>query len=383
MQSTPVLLPTRSLQYALVWLVCGLLSACAEAPQSNLPPSATDLVLMKSAVFCDRKSGLQQKQGLQIQREAWGEGEELRIVQEYSASGATESYFFNEDGLLVGALFLFRSGLDLTPHPVLRQTLLELKPTVEFYLGGARLPGEGNLDSSGLYMTGDEKTTTQYLIRGERSDPTLLAASFAVDPYATVLSPYRPEFLARLGSSQKTTSGDAESKFPDAKEPAAALQQFARGQTAQLGYCGERNYDVAADAYRKAMAHGFSDKVWVAEAHHRLGLALEGQGRLQDAKAQMEESLTMRPNTPEVLNNLGTVFRKLGDRAGARKVFERAVTLRPNYPIARYNLAEEYESVNAKRAISEYETYLALVEGISEEAARANQAKQRIKALRR
>jgi hypothetical protein len=73
---------------------------------------------------------------------------------------------------------------------------------------------------------------------------------------------------------------------------------------------------------------------------------------------------------------------KLNERDKATKMLERAVLLRPNYPLARYNLAESYESVNTKRAIGEYETYLALVEGIPEEAERIALVQQRIKALR-
>jgi hypothetical protein len=61
--------------------------------------------------------------------------------------------------------------------------------------------------------------------------------------------------------------------------------------------------------------------------------------------------------------------------------FERTVTLRPNYAIARYNLAEAYESTNPKQALSEYETYLALVEGIPDEAGRIALVQQRVNAL--
>jgi Flp pilus assembly protein TadD len=96
----------------------------------------------------------------------------------------------------------------------------------------------------------------------------------------------------------------------------------------------------------------------------------------------MEQALAVRPNTPEVLNNLGTVYMKLNERDKATKTLERAVLLRPNYSLARYNLAESYEAVNTKRAIGEYETYLALVEGIPEEAERIALVQQRIKALR-
>jgi len=97
----------------------------------------------------------------------------------------------------------------------------------------------------------------------------------------------------------------------------------------------------------------------------------------------MQQSLTLRPNTPDVLNNLGTVYKELGDQDKAIAAFEKSVSLRPNYPLARYNLAEAYETTNPKRAISEYETYLALVEGVPEEAERALRARERVTVLSR
>jgi hypothetical protein len=64
-------------------------------------------------------------------------------------------------------------------------------------------------------------------------------------------------------------------------------------------------------------------------------------------------------------------------------VFERAVTLRPNYAVARYNLAEASEETNPKRAVAEYETFLALAEDNPEEDARAVHARERVDALKR
>jgi len=136
-------------------------------------------------------------------------------------------------------------------------------------------------------------------------------------------------------------------------------------------------------AYQKAIKHGFSNKVQLAEAYHKLGLALKGNGELEEARDAIQQSLVIQPNRPEVLNNLGDVYKQLGDREKALKAFEKAVSLRPNYPLARFNLAEAYEAVNPKLAISEYETYLALVEGIPEEADRAALARRRLKALTR
>jgi tetratricopeptide (TPR) repeat protein len=367
-------------------LAIAVMVGCGPAApiRPNLPPSETDLVLLKSAVLCEGKPEFLKKHASATHTsKAWGSGQEIMIPPAKSASQGEESYFFDQDGLLVGALFTFPKGLALEPYPVLRRTLSLLKPSLEFYLDVSQLETKANMDSSALFETGDEKSTTQYLMTGSREHPTLLQASFTIDPYVRLFSPYRREFLDRL---RNRMGGDGaqkiESQGSDDKEPFPSLQQFARGQTAQLAYCGDKNYDIAGDAYQKSIASGFTNKVLLAEAHHRLGVAWDAKGQLDKAKAEMLQSLTIRPNIPEVLNNLGTVLAKLGEKAAALGMFEKAVTLRPNYAVARYNLAESYEPTNPKRALAEYETFLALVEGIPEEEARAARVKERMKVLK-
>lgn len=367
-------------------LAVSLMIGCGPATpiRPNLPPSETDLVLLKSTALCERKPGFLKKHPPSTHTsKAWGSGQELTIPPEKSASQGEESYFFDEDGLLVGALFTFPRGLDLERYSVLRHTLSLLKPTLEFYLNVSQLETKANLDTSALFETGDEKSTTQYLVTGSREHMILLQASFTIDPYVRLFSPYRREFLDRLRNPTGGKGGQKiESQGSEDKEPFLSLQQFARGQAAQLAYCGDKNYDVAADAYQKSIASGFTNKVWLAEAHHKLGIAWEAKGQLEKAKSEMLQSLAIRPNSPEVLNNLGTVHVKLGENAAALGMFEKAVTLRPNYAVARYNLAEAYEPTNPKRALAEYETFLALVEGIPDEEARAAHARERIKALK-
>jgi tetratricopeptide (TPR) repeat protein len=362
-----------------------MLNACG-TPVRNpiLPPSDSDLVLLKSTTLCTSKPAfLKTHPTSALKPQGWGAGQEIVLPVDRSPSHGDESYFFDEDDLLVGAVFTFPSGLDLDPYPVLRHTLTQLKPVLEFYLNVAKLPSKTNMDSSALYETGDEKTTTQYLVLGTREHPVLLQVSLTIDPYVRLFSPYRREFLERLRHPSGQTPGQQlVSQGSEDKEPFLSLQQFARGQTAQLSYCRTQNYDIAVVAYQKAIASGFTNKVWLAEAHHKLGLAWEGKGEHEKAKTEMLLSLTIRPNTPEVLNNLGTVYRKLGDKANALSSFEKAVTLRPNYAIARFNLAEAYEPTSPKRALSEYETYLALVEGIPDEADRIALVQQRIKSLK-
>ena len=349
-----------------------------------LPPSATDLILMASTALCERKADFLKQHPVSTHTVSdWGTGQELTISSERSASHGEESYFFDEDGVLVGALFTFPRGLDLHPYSVLRHTLSQLKPSLEFYLNVAQLETKKNMESSALLETGEEKTTTQYLVSNLRDRPILLQASFTIDPYVQLFSPYRREFLDRLRSPTGGKGGqNIESQGIDDNEPFPSLQQFARGQAAQLAYCGEKNYEIAADAYQKSIASGFTNPVWLAEAHHKLGVAWQVKGQLEKAKAELLQSLDLRPNIPEVLNNLGTIEIGLGDKDRGVSLFERAIVLRPNYALARYNLAEATETTNPKRALSEYETYLAIVEGIPDETDRIAHVKERLKALK-
>ena len=96
----------------------------------------------------------------------------------------------------------------------------------------------------------------------------------------------------------------------------------------------------------------------------------------------MEKALEIRPNVPEVLNNLGTVLAQQKKGPQAVQLFEQAIVLRPNYARARFNLAGALEEVNVRRAIEEYETYLVLVEGISEEERRILIVEERHKRLK-
>ncbi|MGC4099439.1 MAG: hypothetical protein QM706_20250 [Nitrospira sp.] len=368
---------------AVVSLLIGC-SGSAAPVKPPLPPSESDLALLASTALCERKTDFLKKHSSTAQTSKnWGSGDELTIPLENSASHGEESYFFDQDGILVGTLFTFPKGLDLKPYPVLRRTVSQLKPSVEFYLNVAQLETRTNMESSALLETGDEKSTTQYLLIGLPEHPVLLQASFTIDPYVRLFSPYRREFLDRLRNPSGGKGGQKmESQGSEDKEPFSSLQQFARGQTAQLAYCGDKNYDIAADAYQQAIASGFTNKVWLAEARHKLGVAWQAKGQFEKAKAELLQSLALRPNIPEVLNNLGTVQVQLGDKTAGLRLFEKAVVLRPNYALARYNLAEVSEATNPKRALSEYETYLAIVEGIPEEADRIAHVKERVKLLK-
>ena len=125
-----------------LFAVCALWAGCETPPPARppLPPSESDLYLLGPTKLCDsRQTFLAAHPEVIPHSHAWGSGQELQIPSEQSRSKSDESYFFGENGTLVGMLFVFRSGLDLAPYKTLRYTLSRLKPSLEFYLTVAQL----------------------------------------------------------------------------------------------------------------------------------------------------------------------------------------------------------------------------------------------------
>jgi protein O-GlcNAc transferase len=76
----------------------------------------------------------------------------------------------------------------------------------------------------------------------------------------------------------------------------------------------------------------------IPEALSNLGLALKDLGRLDAAVARYEQALALRPNVPEILSNLGIALRELGRSDAAIACYRQALALKPNYPAALSNL---------------------------------------------
>ncbi len=358
-------------------------TACSTPPQPEpgLPPSASDLILLGSTKLCDDKTlVLNSWKGTTFSKEPWGSGERLQRLSQSSQPDHDRFYFFNEEDILVGAIFRFISGLNLEPYPVLRQTLSELPPSSAFFLDPTQLLQSTKAKSGVLFRTGDKLSTTHYLVLDDEDHPELLVASMAIDPYEQLLSSYQESYLPGLVRTISEEKAKESALSKDNKF--LALQQFARGEAALFLSCGQRQPEVAVDAYRRALEYGFKNEVRLAESHHRLGLALRETGQMAEAQLQLEKALEIRPNVPEVINNLGSVLVQQNKQAQAVELFKKAIVLRPNYARARFNLAEVLEKVNKRRAIEEYETYLALVEGIPEEEPRVLLVEERVKRLK-
>ena len=70
-----------------------------------------------------------------------------------------------------------------------------------------------------------------------------------------------------------------------------------------------------------------------------LGAALQGDGKLDEAKGHYERAIAIAPDYPPAYNNLATVLRAKRRLGEAEAAYQQALRLRPDYPEAHYNLA--------------------------------------------
>ena len=70
-----------------------------------------------------------------------------------------------------------------------------------------------------------------------------------------------------------------------------------------------------------------------------LGVALQAEGRLDEATDHYHRAMALAPDYPPAYNNLATALRAKGQLADAVTTYRQALRLRPEYPEAQYNLA--------------------------------------------
>ncbi len=163
-------------------------------------------------------------------------------------------------------------------------------------------------------------------------------------------TPMRPPALAALllaalaGCATSAPPAARPTAAPGAEAPetvsARALRLFEEAVRA-----GEeqRKLKVPADwpylerKWRAVLAAGE-----IAEARHNLGVALEAQGRLGEARTEYERALQAKPSLRQSAVNLGVVLEKQGDARGAADVYRALVRDHPEDSVARERLAALY-----------------------------------------
>jgi len=122
------------------------------------------------------------------------------------------------------------------------------------------------------------------------------------------------------------------------------------GLLGALTWRQSRQYADAETLYRATLARNPSS--WMA--YNNLGI-LRAASDPKEAVAGFEAALRIKPENPEIHNNLGSVLRTLGRFDEARARLEEAVRLDPAYFAARYNLGLTLQQLGLPQALEELE----------------------------
>jgi tetratricopeptide (TPR) repeat protein len=76
-----------------------------------------------------------------------------------------------------------------------------------------------------------------------------------------------------------------------------------------------------------------------AVTENNLAVALQAEGRIEEAAGHYRQAIAIEPDYAPAYNNLGTALRASGRLDEAAAQYQRALTLQPDYPEAHYNLA--------------------------------------------
>jgi tetratricopeptide (TPR) repeat protein len=188
--------------------------------------------------------------------------------------------------------------------------------------------------------------------RPEEQPPA--AARPATKPAARAQPPAAPPPPAAKSAAAKNGAAPA-AATPGAAPAGAAAAQGAGAEPA-LPPKAQRLFEEAVRAeeeqkklkvppdwpYLERKWRAVLDAAEVAEARHNLGVALEGQGRLGEARAEYERARAQKPTLRQASVNLGVLLEKQGDPAGASAVYAQCVRDFPEDAVARARLAALY-----------------------------------------
>ena len=93
--------------------------------------------------------------------------------------------------------------------------------------------------------------------------------------------------------------------------------------------------------------------IYDASGHYALGIALNSQGKRDDAIAEYREAIRLRPDYPEAHCNLGHVLRAQGNYAGSLAMLRRGHELGTKKPGWRYPSARWVADAERLAALAE------------------------------
>ena len=79
---------------------------------------------------------------------------------------------------------------------------------------------------------------------------------------------------------------------------------------------------------------------------NNLGILFRALGENQKAKSCFEKIIEINPNHVDALNSLGVIFRIFDENQKAKSCFERAIEINPNYENSYNNLGNIFKELN-------------------------------------
>jgi tetratricopeptide (TPR) repeat protein len=145
---------------------------------------------------------------------------------------------------------------------------------------------------------------------------------------------------ARPASPVDRAQGALAAPAADTGIPARAQRLFEEAVRAEEE---QRKLKVPTDwQYLERKWRAVLDAAEIAEARFNLGVALEGQGQLAQARAEYDRARELKPTLRQASVNLGVLLEKQGDAAGASSVYAQCIRDFPEDAVARARLAGLY-----------------------------------------
>jgi len=177
--------------------------------------------------------------------------------------------------------------------------------------------------------------------RPTSAQPVASAPKSAAKPAAKADA--RPEARADAAAASKSGAKSGPAAPAAAPEPALPPRAQRLFEEAVRADEEQRKLKVPTDwPYLEKKWRTVLTEADVAEAHHNLGVALEAQGRLGEARAEYEQARTLKPSLRQASVNLGVLLEKQGDAGAAAAAYAQCVRDFPEDPVSRVRLAALY-----------------------------------------
>ncbi|HBF13946.1 MAG TPA: hypothetical protein DDW49_11270 [Deltaproteobacteria bacterium] len=155
-----------------------------------------------------------------------------------------------------------------------------------------------------------------------------------------------------LEQKQSATNSRQPAKIFPTNLKTEALTLFAAG-----------NYDASLAKWDEIITNNPND----AEAYNNLGVVYKKLGQKEQAMAAYTKALEINPEYAQALNNLGAIKMELQAEEEAVQLFNKAIEVKPDYADAHFHLALTLDKAGKKEeASNQYKMFLTLNQNIEQ-----------------